>query len=226
MLRRVPWLNAALWAGVSIAGAPAATPSPPTAADLQREAQLESSQVDRAVLARLERERAGDANGARTAARDAELHRERFLAITRDLERLLSPLPEVLSATAAGNPSMTTPVLTRRTAAITGRTGMDRLRSAQAPNRPWDMYRPHGLSSATDDRALGDVDESVSSMSPEAHVAQAGDLYATRHQIAPGAQSAAAGTPVAGASPPSARSPFLIYQTRLGSDARGEDQSR
>ena len=226
-LRRVPWLHAAFCAGVSIAGASTAIPSPPTEADLQREAQLEGAQVDSAVLARLERERAGDMDGARIAERDAQLHRERFLAITRDLEHLLSPLPPSLSATAAGTSGTTMPVLTRKAHAVTpeGGTRIEPVRSAQ-PSRPWDMYRPHELQRVADERDTDDLAQASRSRSATPRTPTAGDLYASHPALALGERAETAGGPVARAGSASVRSPFLVYRLRPALHTQGDSQQR
>ena len=65
--------------------------SPPSAAALESQAQVEFAKVGAAVRERLDREAAGDAIGARIAAQDADTHRYRFLDIKRELSRLHPP---------------------------------------------------------------------------------------------------------------------------------------
>ena len=62
-----------------------ASPSSPTTLEQQADAEFAKAGV--AMRVRLEREASGDSIGAQIAAREAELHRYRYLDLQRELKR-------------------------------------------------------------------------------------------------------------------------------------------
>lgn len=214
------WFRGALMGALSLCGAASASPSASEEA-LEARAQAEYSLVAKAVQVRLDRERVGDSSGARLAASDAETHRARFLELSRDIERLLSPLPPSLSVAVSGltsgpSPRARAPSDVNHIPEVSSEA--DPIRWTRSQYREWDMYRPRApaLIGDTHDRVESGADHL--GPGPQAVMASAGDLYSRssvsqgQHAVVPREVSARAET---GEAP---RTPFLVYRDRPGAD--------
>jgi hypothetical protein len=205
---------------LSLSGVGSASPSASEEA-LEARAQAEYSLVAKAVQVRLDRESVADWSGARLAARDAETHRARFLELSRDIERLLSPLPPSLSGAVSGltsgpSPRARAPGDVNHIPELSSEA--DPIRRPRSQYRDWDMYRPRApaLIGDTHNRVESGADELQPGQ--QAVSASAGNQYSRgsvsqgEHAVAPREVSARAET---GEAP---RTPFLVYRDRRGAD--------
>ena len=204
---------------VACLAAAAAHASPPSAAALESQAQTEFAKVGAAVRERLDREAAGDAIGARIAAKDAEAHRFRFLDIKRELSRLHPPSLAPPSVEAPRDPfvpdaSFFAPSAssTTRVAPVTaGRPGT----ALRIEDPAWDMYRPHEPRdpAGTDGAERQPASRATAAAAP---VGGAGDMYSHGVAKPPSGEAGAAATELSASTSPAEppREPFLVYRAR------------
>jgi len=192
-----------------------ASPSSPTTLEQQADAEFAKAGV--AMRVRLEREASGDSIGAQIAAREAELHRYRYLDLQRELKRQLRQAQVSPSVAAARDPFIpdgsflaNVPPTASRPAP---RAWIDRDAGTESSYRSWDMYRPRvSLEGAGTQGAESSL---VMRATPTATgMAQAKDMYATEFERrAPNDRRALTNDPQAPVFTADApRRPFLVYR--------------
>ena len=223
---RHSWFHAAQLGSLSLTGMAGASPLQ-SLAELKRLTEAESSLIESAVHLRLERESAGDLEGARLAARDAATHRAQFLELARDLERRLSPLPATLSV--VGSERTTARASFLRAAAeathlSAGQAEAGSFQSPRVPFREWDMYRPRALVMPPDTHERIEVTQNPDEPAPQSLVTGAGDLYSTGHDSASRREIGVASRELSARaeSGEAPRTPFLVYRDRPSRDATRE----
>ena len=185
---------------------------------LEQQVQSEFTLAGIAMRQRLDREAVGDLIGARIAARDAELHRYRYLDLTRGLSRLHAPPEGSPPVAAQRDPFTPDGSFLSGSAPVANRTAR---RSAGAahespsaiPYRSWDMYRTR--LSPEEVRMAGAQSSPLPGAVPaEPDLEPARDMYAKNAVGSTPADGDASATAaeVAQLSTDTPRQPYLVYR--------------
>lgn len=206
------WLMALAGFGVMMAHA-----FSPPASSLEQQAEAEFAKAGLAVRERLDRETAGDPLGAGIAAHDAQLHRDRYLDLKRELNRLHPQTATFLSVAAPRDPFIPDGTFladsgTSATRAVPKPAGgLGEVTHTTYPS--WDMYRPRPSMEGTG-AASTESSPAMRATPAASAMGRPKGMYAThRAQRTPSDQRMPSIEPEPSVSAADApRQPFLVYR--------------
>lgn len=190
-------------------------------ASLEELAQTEFVKAGVAMREQLEREAAGDPSGARLAAEAAELHRNQYRHLMREVSRAGPAVPTSSSVAAPRDPFVPDATSWRAAeagpirVAITGSRPQDG--SGTVAHAPWDLYRRHSEPEGSE--ATGTAQRVAAAVRGTDNLAVVrGDLY-SRGRIAGVGVQAPRESSTNAASQERSNEPFLVDRQRAAADA-------